>query len=178
MLTRAERLWAWLHTHERQENLPLHDGLVISTVVSFVVPFLVYGFPVDGPGAERHLRHSVAAFLLLAEPELGVGQEWSLAPDERGRPLLGDGGHRDRVLDRRRVGRRHIGTNTTCRTPTDAVVLAANFLSFAIFWVLKSCSSSTRCSRPTNSDEIEEHSRPRSTPRRPDGWQSLGLVSP
>jgi len=176
MLTRAERLWRAAHARSKKifrYTMSRHlDGR------EFRGPFPRYGVSSGGPRCRAPSSPTAWRVpLLLAEPELGVGQEWSLAPDERGRPLLGDGGHRDRFSIVGASVARHIGTeHHLSHTEQTAVVLAANFLSFAIFWCSSFLLQQDVQDRRTRRDE--EHSRPRSTPSDLTGCQSLGLVSP
>jgi len=74
MLTRAERLWRGCTRTEGKKIFRYTMVSVISTVVSFVVLFLVTGVFQCGPRCRRHLRQQRGPrSLLLAEPETGRG---------------------------------------------------------------------------------------------------------
>ncbi len=159
MLTRAERLWAWLHTHEGKKIFRYTMVSVISTVVSFVVLFLVYGvfqWWTEVPSAI--FANSVAAF-----PSYWLNRNWAWGKSGRSHLMkevvpfwvMAVIGIAFSIVGASVA--RHIGTeHHLSHTEQTAVVLAANFLSFAIFWVLK-LFFFNKMFKTDELDEIEEH---------------------
>ena len=112
---------------------------VISTGVSLLVIVIVYGvFHVVDRGAEHHLRQLRGHVpLLLAQPPVGLGQERAVPLRKEVRPS-GSWRPRHRLLDHRRLaGPPHRPYYKLGHLEPTALVLGANVLSFALFWVVK-----------------------------------------
>ena len=159
LIDRLARLWAWLHTHEGRKIFRYSMVSVISTAVSFIVLFLVYGvarlwtevpstvfangvatFPsywlnrnwAWGKGGRSHLTREVLPF-------------WTAAAAGIAFSMVGAAIARDLVQSY------HLG-----HLAGTALVLIANVLSFGIFWVLKLMLFNRLFHVPSVLEEIDE----------------------
>ena len=140
MLSRIEALYDWLHTHEGRKLFRYSMVSVISTAVSLVVIFVVYGvlrlwsevpstvfgnfvatFPsywlnrkwAWGKHGRSHLLKEVVPFWIMAAAGIAFSILWAALA-------------------------RHLAIKYQLdHGETTLLVLVANVMSFAIFWVLK-----------------------------------------
>ena len=140
MLTRARALYDWLHTHEGRKLFRYSMVSVVSTAVSLFVILMVYGvlhwwgevastvfgnfvatFPsywlnrkwAWGKHGRSHFMKEVVPFWLMAAAGIAFSIIWA-------------------ALARHVSIKYHLG-----HWETTLLVLVANFMSFAVFWVLK-----------------------------------------
>ena len=159
---------AWSKTHAGQEAHPLHVGVGDLDVVSQGLIIIFFGItkwmgvveatvvgelPRDDPRVQP-------------EPPMDVGQDRQEPHDEGGGPVLGDvrARHRGLVLLAPSPPSASSTARTSCTTATRSttcsatlIVMAANFIAFAIFWVLKLLVFNRIFHVPTELDEVEEH---------------------
>jgi putative flippase GtrA len=154
----VERFWLWLHTKEGVKVFRYSMVSVISTVVSFTVLFLVYGvgrlwtevpstvfanavatFPsywlnrnwAWGKTGRSHLVREVLPFWAMS----ALGIAFSIVGASVARDLGEHHGHLERT----------------------ALVLIANLVSFAIFWLLKLAVFNRLFHVPSLLTEMDEH---------------------
>lgn len=159
LIDRLAHLWAWLHTHEGRKIFRYSMVSVISTAVSFVVLFIVYGalrvwtevpstvfangvatFPsywlnrnwAWGKSGRSHLMREVVPF-------------WAAAAAGIAFSMVGASVARELSLDF------HLG-----HLASTGVVLVANVVSFGIFWVLKLMLFNRLFHAPSVLEEIDD----------------------
>jgi putative flippase GtrA len=160
MTERLQRLWAWLHTHEGKKIFRYLMVSVISTGVSFIVLFLVYGvFRVWTEVPSTVFANVVAAF-----PSYWLNRNWAWGKTGRSHltkevlPFwaMGAAGIAFSVVGASVA--RHIGHSYHLgHTAQTGLVLLANVLSFAVFWVLKLMVFNRVFHVPTLIEELDEH---------------------
>ena len=138
--TGFDALYAWLHTHEGRKVFRYTMVSVISTVVSLVVIALVFGvFHAVGRGGEHRLRQRRGHHpVLLAQSRWAWGKTgrshimkeivpfWTMAALGIAFSIIGA------------AVARHIGVKYgLSHLELTVVVLVANVISFAVFWVAK-----------------------------------------
>ena len=160
MLEQLQRLYAWLHTHEGKKIFRYSMVSVISTSVSLIVIALVYGvlhlwsevpstvfgnfvgfFPsywlnrrwAWGKHGKSHFMKEVVPFWIMA----AAGLAFSIV----GASIA-----------------RHISVKySLSHFDTTVLVLFANVMSFAIFWVLKLLAFNKLFHHQVELEEFEEH---------------------
>jgi len=154
-----ERLWAWLHTHEGKKIFRYSMVSVISTAVSFTVIFLVYGVGhVWTEVPSTVFGNAVATF-----PSYWLNRSWAWGKSGRSHLtkevlpfwVIAAAGISFSIIGASEA--RHLGIAHHLSHPTKtALVLVANVLSFAIFWVLKLLIFNRLFHVPTLLEEIDE----------------------
>ncbi|MGH9109869.1 MAG: GtrA family protein [Acidimicrobiales bacterium] len=159
LIDRLARLWAWLHTHEGRKVFRYTMVSVISTAVSFVVLFLVYGvmrlwtevpstvfangvatFPsywlnrnwAWGKGGRSHLMKEVVPF-------------WAAAAAGIAFSMIGAA-----------IARHITQTHQLSHLEGTILVLVANVASFGIFWIVKLVLFNHLFHTPSVLQEIDE----------------------
>jgi putative flippase GtrA len=140
VLSRLEALYAWLHTHEGRKLFRYSMVSVISTAVSLFVIFIVYGvLRLWGEVASTVFGNFVATF-----PSYWLNRKWAWGKHGRSHVLkevvpfwlmAGLGIAFSIVwaaLARHVAIKYHLN-----HAETTVLVLVANVMSFAVFWVLK-----------------------------------------
>ena len=140
MLSRLEGIYEWLHTHEGRKLLRYSMVSVISTSVSLFVIFIVYGIlHLWGEVASTVFGNFVATF-----PSYWLNRKWAWGKHGRSHLLkevlpfwaMAAAGIAFSILwaslARHLSIKYHLG-----HWESTVVVLAANVMSFAVFWVLK-----------------------------------------
>jgi putative flippase GtrA len=155
-----QRLWAWLHTHEGKKIFRYLMVSVITTGVSFVVLFLVYGvfrWWTEVPS-------TVFANVVAAFPSYWLNRNWAWGKSGRSHLtkevlpfwVVGAAGIAFSVIGASVA--RHVGqTHHLGHAEQTALVLLANVVSFAIFWVLKLLLFNRLFHVPNLLEEIDEH---------------------
>jgi putative flippase GtrA len=156
----VRRLWAWLHTHEGRKLFRYTMVSVITTGVSLVSLLLLFGVA----RVWSEVPDTVVANVIAAFPSYWLNRKWawgksgrshlwkevvpfwsvaaaSIAFSTIGAALARYLGHHWHL--------HHIGQT--------ALVLLANIISFAIFWVLKLLVFNRSFKAPTLLDELDEH---------------------
>ena len=155
-----DRLWAWLHTHEGRKIFRYSMVSVISTAVSFVVLFIVYGvLRLWSEVPSTVFANAVATF-----PSYWLNRSWAWGKSGRShltKEVLPFWSMSAIGIAFSIVGAsiaRHIGqTHNLDHAELTVVVLAANLVSFGIFWVLKLMLFNRLFHVPTLLEEIDEH---------------------
>jgi putative flippase GtrA len=140
MVQLADRLWAWLHTHEGRKIFRYSMVSVISTAVSFSVLFLVFGvLRLWGEVASAVFANGVATF-----PSYWLNRNWAWG--KTGRSHLMKEVVPFWIMAAIGIGFSIVGASLAHHVSTvhhlnhaesTALVLAANVLFFGIFWVVK-----------------------------------------
>ena len=155
-----ERLWAWLHTHEGTKIFRYSMVSVVSTAVSFTVIFLVYGVLRKGTEVpDTVLGNAIATF-----PSYWLNRSWAWGKSGRSHLMkevvpfwvIAAAGIAFSIIGASLA--RHVGlTHHLSHVTETALVLAANIVSFAVFWVLKLVIFNRLFHVPTLLEEIDEH---------------------
>lgn len=140
MLTRARAFYDWLHTHEGRKLFRYTMVSVISTGVSLVAIFIVYGvLHVWGEVESTVFGNFVATF-----PSYWLNRKWAWGKHGRSHLLkevvpfwgMAAAGIAFSIvwaaLARHLSIKYHLG-----HWETTLLVLAANVMSFGVFWILK-----------------------------------------
>lgn len=160
MRERLQQLQAWLHTHEGKKTFRYLMVSVITTGVSFVVLFLVYG--VFRWWTE--IPSTVFANVVATFPSYWLNRSWAWGKSGRSHLtkeilpfwVVGGAGIAFSVIGASLA--RHVGqTHHLDHIEQTALVLLANVLSFAVFWVLKMMVFNRVFRVPTLIEEIDEH---------------------
>jgi putative flippase GtrA len=140
LVARAQQLYQWLHTHEGRKVFRYTMVSVISTAVSLVVIFVVYGvLHLWGEVASTVFGNFVATF-----PSYWLNRKWAWGKSGRSHLLkevvpfwvMAVAGIAFSILWAALA--RHVSiTYHLNHWETTLVVLVANVMSFAVFWVLK-----------------------------------------
>ncbi len=140
VLDRFHAFYAWLHTHEGRKIFRYTMVSVISTAVSFTVILLVYGvFSLWAEVPSTIFGNVVATF-----PSYWLNRQWAWGKSGRSHFLkevvpfwvMAAIGIAVSIVGASLAHRIGVHFNLSHKELT-AVVLAANVLSFAVFWVLK-----------------------------------------
>jgi putative flippase GtrA len=140
VLSRARRLYDWLHTHEGRKIFRYTMVSVISTSVSAVVIVLVYGvFHVWTEVPSTIFGNAVATF-----PSYWLNRRWAWGKNGRSHLVkevlpfwvMAAMGIAFSIVGAALARRIGIHFNLSHFEQT-VLVLVANFLSFAVFWVVK-----------------------------------------
>jgi len=160
MAEHLERLWAWLHTHEGRKVFRYTMVSAISTAVSFVVLFIVYGvLRLWGEVASTVFANVVATF-----PSYWLNRRWA----------WGKGGRSHLVkevlpfwlMSGLGIGVSIIGASVArhitkkyglSHAESTVLVLFANLASFGVFWILKLKLFNRLFHAPDLREEIDEH---------------------
>ena len=155
-----QRLWAWLHTHEGKKIFRYLMVSVITTGVSLVVLALVYGvFRWWTEVPSTIFANAVATF-----PSYWLNRNWAWGKSGRSHIrkevipfwVVAAAGIAFSVIGASVA--RHIGqTHHLAHIYQTVLVLAANVLSFAIFWVVKLLLFNKLFHVGTLLEEIDEH---------------------
>jgi len=155
-----QRLWDWLHTHEGQKIFRYLMVSVITTGVSFVVLFLVYGvFQWWTEIPSTIFANAVATF-----PSYWLNRNWAWGKSGRSHltkeviPFwtVAAAGIAFSIVGA--AVARHLGqTHDLSHLDQTVLVLAANVMSFAIFWVVKLLLFNRMFHVPSLLEEIDEH---------------------
>jgi putative flippase GtrA len=177
MQEQIDRAWAWLHTHEGRKIFRYSMVSVISTACSFIVLALVYGvFRWWTEVPSTVFANAVATF-----PSYWLNRSWAWGKSGRSHLVkevipfwsVSAAGIAFSVIGASVA--RHIGqTYHLAHLEQTVVVLFANVMSFAIFWVLKLLIFNRVFHVPTELEEIEEHLELEEQP----GETSVPSVSP
>ena len=140
MLSRLEAVYAWLHTHEGRKILRYSMVSVISTGVSLFVIAIVYGvLHLWGEVTSTVFGNAVATF-----PSYWLNRKWAWGKHGRSHFLkevvpfwtAAAAGIAFSIIGAALA--RHVAIKHDLNhLETTVVVLAANVMSFAIFWVIK-----------------------------------------
>ena len=140
MLEQLQRLYAWLHTHEGKKIFRYSMVSVISTVCSLFVIAIVYGvLHIWSEVPSTVFGNVVATF-----PSYWLNRKWAWGKHGRSHMFkevlpfwfMAALGIAFSVIGASLA--RHVGIhNHLSHTEQTLLVLVANFLSFAIFWVVK-----------------------------------------
>jgi len=154
-----ERLVLWLHTKEGKKVFRYSMVSVVSTAVSFTVIFLVYGVIRRGSEVpDTVLGNAVATF-----PSYWLNRSWAWGKSGRSHLtkevlpfwVIAAAGIAFSIIGAATA--RHIGlSHHLGHIELTALVLTANILSFAIFWVLKLLIFNRLFHVPTLLEEIDE----------------------
>ena len=140
MLSRVRRFYDWLHTHEGRKIFRYSMVSVISTAVSAVVIVLVYGvFKVWTEVPSTIFANAVATF-----PSYWLNRQWAWGKKGRSHLVkevlpfwvmaaMGIAFSIVGAALARRIGIHY----KLSRFDQTLLVVVANFLSFAVFWVVK-----------------------------------------
>jgi putative flippase GtrA len=140
LLGQIERLWSWLHTHEGRKLFRYTMVSVISTAVSFFVLFIVYGVL----RLWTEVPSTIFANVVATFPSYWLNRNWAWGKSGRSHLVkevvpfwtmsaMGIGVSIIGATVARHIGQEH---NLDHAAQT-AIVLAANLVSFGIFWVAK-----------------------------------------
>lgn len=140
MIDVAERLWAWLHTHEGRKIFRYTMVSVISTIVSFTVLAIVYGvLQLWGEVPSTIFANGVATF-----PSYWLNRNWAWG--KSGRSHLMKEVIPFWVMAALGIAFSIVGASLANHftkkyqlphLEATIVVLVANVMSFGIFWVAK-----------------------------------------
>jgi putative flippase GtrA len=153
-----ERLMLWLHSKEGKKIFRYSMVSVISTAVSFTVLFIVYGVV----HLWSEVPSTVFANVVATFPSYWLNRSWAWGKSGRShlmREVLPFWVMSALGIAFSIVGAtvaRHLGANHSHAEKT-ALVLAANLVSFGIFWVAKLMVFNRVFHVPDLRDEIEEH---------------------
>jgi putative flippase GtrA len=155
-----ERLWAWLHTHEGTKIFRYSMVSVVSTAVSFTVIFVVYGVLRKGSEVpDTVLGNAVATF-----PSYWLNRSWAWGKSGRSHLMkevvpfwvIAATGIAFSIIGAALA--RHVGlTHHLGHITQTGLVLAANIVSFAIFWVLKLLAFNKLFHHQVELEEFDEH---------------------
>jgi putative flippase GtrA len=155
-----ERFGAWVHTPEGKKIFRYSMVSVVSTAVSFSVIFFLYGvFRVVSEVPSTVIGNAVATF-----PSYWLNRSWAWG--KSGRSHLTKEVLPFWVIAATGIAFSIIGADVARQIGIDhhwhhvaktALVLFANILSFAIFWVLKLLIFNKLFHVPTLLEEIDEH---------------------
>jgi putative flippase GtrA len=159
MVELAQRLWAWLHTHEGRKIFRYSMVSVISTGVSFCVLALVYGvLHVWGEVASTVFANGVATI-----PSYWLNRNWAWGKSGRShlmKEVIPFWAMAAIGISFSIVGAslaKHVSTvHHLNHLESTVVVLAANVASFGIFWVAKLLLFN-RLFHVDELEEIEDH---------------------
>lgn len=156
----VERFWGWLHTHEGRKLFRYSMVSVISTAVSFIVLFFVYGVA----RLWTEIPSTVFANAVATFPSYWLNRQWAWGKSGRShltKEVLPFWAVAAAGIAFSIVGAaiaRHIGLKyQLAHVEQTALVLFANVLSFAIFWVLKLIVFNRVFRVETLFEEIDEH---------------------
>lgn len=142
MLELAERIWAWLHTHEGRKIFRYTMVSAVSTVVSVVVLAITYGALRAFGGSE--VWCTVFSNFVATFPSYWLNRNWAWGKSGRSHLLkevvpfwvMACMGIAFSIVGASLAA--HVGkVYDLSHLERTVVVVAANLLSFAIFWVLK-----------------------------------------
>ena len=155
----AERLWAWLHTHEGKKIFRYTMVSVISTGVSFSVLAILYGgLQLWSEVPDTIIANGVATF-----PSYWLNRNWAWGKTGRSHLMkevvpfwvMAAIGIAFSIVGASIAN--HIGeTHNLGHLTRTVIVLAANVLSFGIFWVLKLMLFNRLFHVPNLLEEIDE----------------------
>jgi putative flippase GtrA len=137
--SRLQSLYAWLHTHEGRKIFRYTMVSVISTAVSTVVIVLVYGFHVWSEVPSTIFGNAVATL-----PSYWLNRKWAWGKHGRSHLVkeilpfwfMAALGIAFSIIGADLA--RHLGIHFKLHhTEQTLLVLIANFVSFALFWVVK-----------------------------------------
>jgi putative flippase GtrA len=156
----VRRLWAWLHTHEGRKLFRYTMVSVISTGVSLAALGLLFGvLRVWSEVPDTVLANVIAAF-----PSYWLNRAWAWG--KTGRSHLVKEVLPFWVMAAASIAFSTVGAATARylghqwhlhHLGQTALVMFANLLSFAIFWVLKLLVFNRTFKVPTLLDELDEH---------------------
>ena len=155
----AERLWAWLHTHEGKKIFRYTMVSVISTGVSFSVLAILYG----GLQLWSEVPDTIIANAVATFPSYWLNRNWAWGKTGRSHLMkevvpfwvMAAIGIAFSIVGASIAN--HIGeTHHLGHMTRTVIVLAANVLSFGIFWVLKLMLFNRLFHVPTLLEEIDE----------------------
>jgi putative flippase GtrA len=139
VVSRLHALYAWLHTHEGRKIFRYTMVSAISTAVSTLVIVLVYGFHVWTEVPSTIFGNAVATF-----PSYWLNRKWAWGKHGRSHLVkevlpfwfMAALGIAFSIIGASLA--RHVGIHYHLDHKVQTLlVLVANFLSFAIFWVVK-----------------------------------------
>lgn len=156
-----ERLSRWLNTKEGKKIFRYSMVSVISTAVSFTVLVIVFGFIFK----HSEVQDTVFANLVATFPSYWLNRSWAWGKTGRSHltkevlpfwamSIVGIAFSIVGATIAKGIGN-HLGPHH--HIEQTILVVAANFLSFAIFWVVKLMVFNRLFHVPTLLDEIEEH---------------------
>jgi len=160
MASHLQRVWEWLHTHEGKKVFRYSMVSVISTGVSFVVLFLVYGVL----RLWSEVPSTVFANAVATIPSYWLNRSWAWGKSGRSHLvkevipfwIMASIGIAFSIVGASLA--RHVGTTHHLNhAELTAVVLLANVLSFGLFWVLKLKLFNRLFHVEPLIDEIDEH---------------------
>ncbi|HWF17001.1 MAG TPA: GtrA family protein [Acidimicrobiales bacterium] len=140
MLSRLQAIYAWLHTHEGRKILRYSMVSVISTAVSLVVIAIVYG----GLQLWSEVPSTVFGNAVATFPSYWLNRKWAWGKHGRSHffkevvPFwtMAALGIAFSIVGASLA--RHLGIHFKLHhTAQTLLVLIANFVSFAVFWVVK-----------------------------------------
>jgi len=158
VLTRLHSLRAWSKSHQGRKLIRYTLVSGSSTIVSFAAIAVFYGLKIIPSVIWATLvGNLVASVRPTNSTSLDLGQARQEWLSKRGRPVLVVDVPRYRLLATRRV----VGAPRSARPSLDhlantGLVVFANLVSFAIFWVLK-LMVFNRIFKVDTIDEIDEH---------------------
>lgn len=155
-----QRLWAWLHTHEGKKIVRYLTVSVITTGVSVGVLGLVYG--VFGWWSE--VPSTIFANAVATFPSYWLNRNWAWGKSGRSHLtrevipfwVVAAAGIAFSMIGASVVG--HFGqTHHLPHAVQTVLVMAANVVSFGIFWILKLLLFNRLFHVPALMEEIDEH---------------------
>ncbi len=159
MVTIVRRLWLWLHTHEGRKISRFMTVSLINTSVSFAVLAIVFGWL----RLWSQIPSTVFANFVATFPSYFLNRQWAWG--KRGRShltkevlpfwLMAAAGITFSILGAS-LAHYLSGAYHLDHFESTVLVLSANVLSFAIFWVLKLLLFN-RIFRVDELEEIDEH---------------------
>jgi putative flippase GtrA len=160
VLGALQRLYAWLHTHEGKKIFRYTMVSVISTAVSLVVIGIVYGvLHIWGEVGSTVFGNFVATF-----PSYWLNRKWAWGKNGRSHFMkevvpfwiMAAAGIAFSIVGASIA--RHISvTHSLGHLESTALVLFANVMSFAIFWVLKLFAFNKLFHHQVELEEFDEH---------------------
>jgi putative flippase GtrA len=160
VLERLQSLYAWLHTHEGRKIFRYTMVSVISTAVSLVVIILVYGvLHIWGEVASTVFGNAVATF-----PSYWLNRKWAWGKHGRSHFMkevvpfwvMAAAGIAFSIIGAS-IARHFSGKYSLSHLETTVLVLVANVMSFAIFWVLKLLAFNKLFHHQVELEEFDEH---------------------
>ena len=160
MLERLGGLYAWLHTHEGKKIFRYTMVSVISTTISLIVIVIVYGvLHLWGEVVSTVFGNSIASF-----PSYWLNRKWAWGKHGRSHFMkevvpfwvMAAAGIAFSIVGASIA--RHISVKySLTHLETTVVVLVANVMSFAIFWVLKLVAFNKLFHHQIELEEFDEH---------------------
>jgi putative flippase GtrA len=166
MLDRVGVLVAWSKTHEGKKLIRFTSVSVISTIVSNTLIFIFFGFKLMGV-----VEATVLANCLATIPAYNLNRRWTWGKKGKSHVMkeivpfwamsaLGiAGSFFFSLLAKHIVNMPYFGTpdHKVHHLLATLIVVAANLIAFAIFWVLKLLVFNRIFKVPSELEEVEEH---------------------